>query len=403
MKTLQLNSSVGGGAAIACLRLHQALEKQGIDSSVLVLNKGKNEDDKVIPYFPEAYGGGLQMRFMRQIHILERKLNWRKVNKLEKGYESFSFASNVININAHPVAKTADILNLHWVNWWIDYTSFFKTDKPVVWTLHDMTPFSDGNPYEIGFPFKAYKKLLAQNKAIKQAALKNRNIHIVTLNKWMTEKSKNSSLFGNFEHSIIPNSINTSIFKPAEIERIELRQKYNIPAQAPVLLFIAGDVKNKRKGLDLLFEALKHYKKEQLYVVVVGKKMKNLPNIGKHKFMPLGPIYDKKALSEIYNLADFHVIPSREDNLPNTVMESITCSTPVIGFNIGGIPDMIQNDFNGLLCEELNGEELAKTIDFALQKTFNRKEIRQDAVKRFSPEVQAQAYLKLYGRLLENL
>jgi len=402
MKTLQLNSGIGGGAGIACLRLHKALEEEDVDSSVLVLNKGENEDKKVLSYFPDAYGGGLQMRLMRQIHILERKLNWRKVNKLEKGYESFSFASNVLNINAHPATQDADILNLHWVNWWLDYPSFFKTDKPVVWTLHDMTPFSDGNPYNVGFPFKSYKKLLAQNKKVKATALKNKKIHIVTLNSWMTEKSKNSSLFQNFEHTIIPNSIDISIFKPYEGDKLELRKKYNIPAQAPVLLFIAGDAKNKRKGLDLLFEALKHYKNESLYVLIVGKKMENLPNIGKHKFLPFGPIYNKNVLSEIYNLADFHLIPSREDNLPNTVMESITCSTPVIGFNIGGIPDMIQNDFNGLLCEELNGEQLAKTIDFAFQKSFNRTEIRQDAVKRFSPKVQAQAYLKLYKNLLQS-
>ncbi len=398
MKTLQINTRETGGAGIACLRLHDALLQKGTESSVLVLEKGEESKKGVIPYFPAAYGGGLRSKMMQQAYVLDRKLKWRQLNRLEKGYEAFSFADNPLNINAHPAVKNADVLNLHWVSWWMDYESFFKTEKPVVWTLHDMTPFSDGNPYELGFPFKSYEKLLQRNRRIKQQALRGKDIHIVTLNKWMYEKSSNSRLFGDFEHSIIPNSIDTEIFK--RYPEAGVRKSLNIPADAPFLLFVAGDLKNKRKGLDLLFDALKVYQKEKVYVVAVGGKMNDIPDLGKHVFIPTGSIYDKIKLAQIYSAADLYVIPSREDNLPNTVMESITCGTPTVGFDIGGISDMIENEFNGLLSEEVSAAALADTIETGFKTYFNRDNIRADAEERFSPTIQAEAYLELYKSLL---
>lgn len=112
----------------------------------------------------------------------------------------------------------------------------------------------------------------------------------------------------------------------------------------------------------------------------------------------LGQVAGREAMARVYSAADLFVTPAIEDNLPNTVLESLCCGTPVVAFNIGGMPDMITHTVNGLLCPELSDQALANTVSQALNTDFDRQRISQSARTQYSPDIQARDYIKLYKR-----
>jgi glycosyltransferase involved in cell wall biosynthesis len=105
-----------------------------------------------------------------------------------------------------------------------------------------------------------------------------------------------------------------------------------------------------------------------------------------------------------YSAADVYVIPSLMDNLPNTVLESLMCGTPVIGFPVGGITDMVEHGVNGLLSKDISVTSLLEILKQFLtgKKVFDRTSIRNNALKNYALKVQADKYLELYHEIVER-
>jgi glycosyltransferase involved in cell wall biosynthesis len=176
----------------------------------------------------------------------------------------------------------------------------------------------------------------------------------------------------------------------------------NIPEKNIVLLFVAEVVKFKRKGFNLLLEALKHLDHLPLTILVLGQEhqfeMENLD------IRFLGTIMDDNTLSKYYSLADAFIIPSREDNLPNVMLESFACGTPVIGFPVGGIKEHVIDFETGLLAENMSSESLALAIDNFCKnkKRFKGEVIREYAKEKYNEELIGSQYIKVYQKVLKK-
>ncbi|MBQ3582417.1 MAG: glycosyltransferase [Alistipes sp.] len=396
MKVLILSSSDCGGAGIAALRLHKALMSYGIDSSMLCFYKG-TDTNQVYQVKKK-----LSVKILEKLPIIYRNNKYRKDvhSLLLKGtFEICSFPEAIYDISNHPLIKQADIINLHWIGNHLNYKLFFRNvRKPIVWTLHDMNPFlgishyfgdRDSNPLFLGLEEKVR---MLKNEAISQ----HPNVSVVNLCQWMKEYSEKSETFANRTHTIIPNSIDTNIFRA--YDKKEARTGLNLPLDKPILLFVSQSVENRRKGFDLLQDTLKNLHRDCV-LLVVGEATAELKSIDNSLFV--GAINDERRMAMLYAAADAFILPSREDNLPNTMVESLCCGTPVISFSNGGMRDHIRTLENGVLVEQMNSDSLLEGINLFLDniQKFDRYGISEKAHAIFSPELQAKRYMDFFSSI----
>lgn len=417
MKIVHINTYDWGGAANSCIRLHKGLSNIGVDSNIFLLYKTRKNIEKsfafILPEIPSTRAG----KVLRNLEIFLGKLN--KISYLinrPQIFDIFTFPDSPYRITGHSLYKNADIINLHWTTRFLDYSSFFEeNNKTIIWTLHDMYPFTGGCHYSgdcNGFqydckncpqlkgtirPDYASEMLKVKIKAFEKN--KKLNLTIVSPSKWLLEQSRLSRLFRLFPHYHIPYSIEEQIY--CMKDKIHSKNLLNIPSEKKMILFVSADISNKRKGYSYLKKALSFLKqkKDDYIICIVGGKKKQRGNI-----YELGRINSEDLMGTVYSAADVFVIPSLEDNLPNTVLESLMCGTPVVGFPAGGIKDMVIHDVNGRLCEKIDSENLALEIEYVLnnENLFNRDHIAEEALKKYSLNVQGEKYFDLYKSLFHE-
>ncbi len=395
MKIAIVSSSDSGGAGIAALRLHKALMSNGVDSSMLCLYK-ETETPKVYEY---------KKPFLTKVvdhlpFIPYKQNNYKKYYaSLSKCYECFSFPEAIYDISKHPLIQEADIVNLHWVGSILDYKRFFKNvRKPIVWTLHDMNPFMgiahycgdrDANPQ--------FLSLEEQIRILKVKAIaQHPNVSVVNLCNWMKSYSSRSEAFANRKHAVIPNSIDITTFKV--YDKKEVRKGLGLPVDKPILLFVSQSVVSRRKGFDLLQNVLRL--NENCVLLVAGGACGSIKDFSNCRFV--GTMYEEQRMALLYAAADAFILPSREDNLPNTMVEALCCGTPVISFSNGGMRDHIRTFENGVLVEQMNADSLLEGINLFLgnMNQFDRYSISQDAHAAFSPDVQVMRYVDFFQSVL---
>lgn len=364
MKILLISTNYGGGAAICARRQHKALLAKGIDSSLLVLDKVSSPDEKNVYSIQEIISQKHGVLYFIFLKFLNRFFNKLPTIFNPKAY--INGPSSLFRIDKLEIFKTADIIHLHWVPKIISYKHLFSDKKKIFfWTQHDMNAFTGGNHYTTDFDYSPYKKMLHRNIEKKKKYLKGANLIVIPTSVWLGKLAKSSEVFKDFEVKVIPSCIDINIFKP--IDKKQARKKLNLLSEdKKYILFVAENPDDKRKGMDLLLNALDKLKnKSKICVLVIGKKMEE-KQVG-FEMKHLGFKSKSEDMINCYNAADFFVIPSVEDNLPNTVIESLACGTPVIGFNIGGIPDMVENNKSGLLSEINDEQAFIHNIEFFVE------------------------------------
>ncbi len=422
MKVLLVNTFDKGGAANSCKRLHLVLLSKNIESEVLLKSKQDNWMHSFnFVQFPKSLSKIKRLenkikRILKEFKVyspIEPKQEDQEFLKRRlRGLEMFSFPNSGIDITQSAPYKRAEIINLHWVANFLDYQSFFKKNtKPVVWTLHDMNPFSGGEHYEekylgidnFGFPVRRQVSeeeinVAKKNIEIKiQALSKVNNLTIVAPSEWLAEEARKSEVFKGKSIHCIPNGLDPKIYSPRDQEYS--RDILNIPRDKKVILFVADSISNNRKGFIYLKRAFQQLSEKNVVLCAVGQKNSELESF--NNILELGSVYDERLMSVVYSAADVFVIPSLTDNLPNTVLESIMCGTPVIGFPVGGIPEMIIDGENGLLTKDISVpslvETLSKFLDFPGR--FDRKRIRENAVEKYDQKIQAERYISLFKKI----
>ena len=416
MKILLVNThDIMGGAARAAYRLHKGLLKDQIESQYLVAFKHSDDQDIIAPETKLAKFMTLSRQSIDQTPLYL----YRKKKK-----ELFSPAWCPTKTHLTINRLNPDIVHLHWIaDGFMRIESLKKIRKPIVWTLHDMWAFTGGCHYDGecgGYQTQCGQcPQLKSNKTWdlsrwvhkrKQKAWCNLHFTLVTPSHWLKKCAKESSLFKNQRIEVIPHGIDTRIFKP--IDKALARQTLNLPQEKKMILFGAMDpIKDTRKGGRLLQSALQELSKtqlkEKLEIILFGSSdiKGNITelNLSVH---PLGYFHDDTSLALLYSAADLFIAPSIQDNLPNTVMESLSCGTPTVAFNIGGMPDMIEHKQNGYLAKPFETEDLANGIKWILENEQRYKELsqnaREKAEKEFSIELSAKRYINLYQKILEN-
>lgn len=425
MKIVHVSTSDHGGAGIAASRLHIALLERGIDSSFLTLHKFSKHIPQHVQFLP---GTGFVFpiifncwrkikRGLKHFHLYtppdERSRKYYLKNRLH-GFEHFSFPFAEVDLANHPLVKEADVVHLHWVSdGFLDYTKFFsKRTNNVVWTLHDMNPFTGGCHHSddcLFFKDKCQpcfqlKNTIDENYAAKMLQLKlesfqeikSTSIRIVTPSKWIGDLSSVSALFKKFIHHVIPNGFDPQKFQL--IPRDVARKKLNVEGDKKIIFINAHHIDNYRKGLSYLVKALNNLEKDKFILMVAGHTMRPelFPNL-----LHLGYLHSEEEMSIAYSAADVFVLPSLAENLPNTICESLFCGTPVVAFDTGGIKELL-NEANGLLIPLRDFNALSEGILAATSCSWNREAIREDAIARFGKNKVAADYLSVYHQLIET-
>jgi len=419
MKILHINTYDSGGSAIAAIRLHKELLSQGYDSNFLFLYQSFYSIPNSF-YYSDTKKKETNF-FIRQFKKLKKKIyskpteaskNRNKLLNKSSGYEMFSFGTTDFDITTQRLYKEADIIHLNWVSGFLDYSFFEKNAKPVVWTLHDMNPFTGGCHYSSScVKFKTEcrncpqllntinpdSSFIDQNYKIKM--LYGQQIVIVTPSEWLRKLAASSRLFNHLKTYHIANCIDFSVFKP--LDKIHCREILNIPIGDKVLLFVSDNYENKRKGFDLMIGALALLDNTGLTLVAIGGNNNKLQLL--NKVLYLGSVLDERLLPVAYSATDAFVLPSREDNLPNVMLESLACGTPVISFQVGGMTEVIKEGLNGILVKETTSTSLSYAIsDFFEGKfNFNSNKIRENAELMFKSSIQADKYLEVYKKTLK--
>lgn len=322
---------------------------------------------------------------------------WNK-NKIKADLFKFSLANTGVSISNHSLIQSADIIHIHWTQQGFlslkELKNLQRLGKPVIWTLHDMWAFTGGCHYSEGclkYKNECGKCPMLKDPKIKDLSSKvwNRkknayqNIHFITCSKWLAGVAKSSSLLFNSSISPIANPIDTEIFKP-------LSTTYNvknISTNKKLILFGAMNLQDERKGYRYFLESLLIIKSKypelskDIELLTFGKAKKGEENNLPFKINYCGFLSDPNEIAKVYGMASAFVLPSLEDNLPNTVMESMACGTPVIAFKAGGIPEMVLHEKNGYLSEYKSAQDLAEGINWVLENPERYKAITEEARK----------------------
>ncbi|QPH39935.1 glycosyltransferase [Pedobacter endophyticus] len=404
MKVLHITFSDTGGAGAAALRLHKGLLSVGVASKLLVMEK-RTDNEEVYAYPKKNKYLILFLRVLKKMRLpqtLEHK-NDNLYKGFKGNFEYFSFAkTSFVELPTHPLVQQADVINLHWIPNFVDYTSFFdQVKKPIVWTQHDMNAFQGGFHYKDdnfrNDHLHQYNNEQYQQKLLGLSRIKESQLVVVSPSKWMYNEAKSSEILGRFKHVHIPNGLDPQLFyfKDKQTSGPDFR----LDGNKIKVLFISETVKSIRKGFTHILDLLNDAEIAQKCQFIAVGSIKESDKVKGVKY--LGKVNSEAAISDIYNMADIYLLPSLEDNFPNVMLESLACGTPVVGFDIGGLKDLITNDVNGYLSESITVSglkaALLKCIDHI--GSFDKKAIANQIGTRYNTKIQAESYLNIYKTL----
>lgn len=422
MKILHINTSdVDGGAARAAYRLHRGLRELGHDSQMLV-NRKISDDSNVIQYYAPTRLSARYYRKRRRARISDaiKAYEGSRPTNIERLFNDDRTAHGHI-LNAD--IPDCDVVNLHWVSTFLDAPEtlpYIASKVPIVWTLHDMNTMTGGCHYDQGCgryveqcgecpqlgsanTDDLSREIFDRKKKVFDA-LGEKDLNIVTPSHWLSDCAQDSSILHKFPRHVFPNGLNTDVFSPRA--QAEARDVLGLEEDAKILLFVADWTSSPRKGFQYVPDAISILNDENITCVTVGP---GGASGGQSGWMPksLGSIKNDRFLSLVYSAADLLVCPSIQDNLPNTVLESISCGTPCVAFNIGGMPDMIEEGVTGWLANTMDSQSLAEAIRRGLDRVWPRNhknvhECSRIAHSRYNLQQQAENYINLYERMINE-
>ncbi len=412
MKILHLSTSdLDGGAARAAYRLHQGLQTINVPSKMLVRAKSSSEQTVIA-----------DRAILTKLGPPSNNLPLRLFPNRNSGMFSLQWFPDSLLKTVKPLAP--DIINLHWIcNGFVPIETLAKFHTPLLWTLHDMWPFTGGCHYtqecdRYQTSCGACPQLKSQKNwdlsrwvwQRKAKAWKKLNLTIISPSLWLAQSAKSSSLLKNVRVEVIPHGLNLEKYKP--IEQKIARNLLNLPQDKQLILFGAspGTTNNKRKGLHLLEPALKQLIQwgwqDKLELVIFGSSQPDSPLDLGFKTHYLGEFRDDMSLALIYSCADVMVVPSTQEAFGQTASEALACGTPVVAFAATGLKDIIDHQLNGYLADPFEIEDLARGIRWILEDSDRHQKLcdhsRQKAKQEFSLELQARRYLCVYQEILKT-
>ena len=413
MKVLQVNKfDIRYGAGRAAYRLHSRLRAAGLQSEYFVMRK--ESDDSSI-FKPETDCD----RLLAVMSSPLDSLPLRRYRHRGSGFWSVNWFRN--GFDKYIRQSGADIINLHWIGGgFLQIASLGSIPQPLVWTMHDSWAFTGG--CHVPGDCERYRDACGACPQLgsgmmhdlshagfrrKQKVWGRVAMTIVAPSTWLASRLRSSRLLADKRIEVIPNGIDTDVYRP--IEKKEARGLLSLPQDATLILSGAVSVYTDRnKGFHLAAEAVRHMTGKKLLpkaeLILFGASApRDVPDLGlRTRFM--GHLYDDISLALLYSAADVFIAPSLQENLPNTVMEAMSCGTPCVAFDIGGMPDLIVPGKTGYLARPFEAEDFAQGIAWIIcnreRHDMLSRESRAKILRGFSIEDISQRYIDLYREII---
>jgi glycosyltransferase involved in cell wall biosynthesis len=417
MKILHLNANSAGGAFTAANRLSASLVRMGVDSRHVVFS-GISGDGY------ELWANNPVRRSRAFYNHASEKLDFLRYEKDATVRFAFSHGLNGVDVTDWKAFADSDIIHLHWINKGFislkGLSDILQSGKPVVWTCHDMWPFTGGCYHNRGcYNFKTgcgncqyLKKPLADDLSArvfrrKQQIFSSEKLHFVTPSAWLAGQAALSPVANGKQVEVIYNGIDTALFQPADSGLA--RKHLGIPGDAKVIAFAAATLTNPKKGFaefQALVNLLHTSGVQKLHVLLIGENKNNIPLDFPVPHTFTGYLTKESDMVKCYQAATLYVTTSHEENLPTTIMESMACGTPVAAFSVGGIPEMVEDGKNGCLADLFDVHLLADKIASYLnseeaEKTQKRDQARLSAAEKYEQNIVAAQYKRIYEKILK--
>ena len=417
MRILIVNTSEkNGGAAVAANRLMEALNNNGEDAKMLV--RDKQTDDKRVVALRRSRLHWWRFLWERWCIFLHLHLSRQRLFELD-------IANTGTDITTLPEFKAADIIHLSWINQAMlslaDIKKIVNSGKPVVWTMHDIWPATAICHYARGckqFHTACHhcpllprgggnNDLSARVWRKKVAILQDKSILFVACSKWLEGQAKQSALLKNQIVTSIPNPIDTRIF--CKQDKKQARRAFGLPENKQLILFVSQRVTDERKGVNYFIEALQQLvtehpaMKQNTGVVILGGHSAEVAARLPIPAYALGYVSDAQKIASVYNSADLFVLPSLEDNLPNTIMEAMACGIPCVGYRVGGIPEEIDHLKNGYVAAYKDVNDLARGIYWVLNEAeydVLSTQAIEKVISCYSQKAVSLRYIEVYNQAL---
>lgn len=420
MRILHLTThAAGNGAAVAVSRLHRGLIRSGHDSTMIALHVPRSTTDPTIQAFLPSHSP-----FARVKRRLRRRLIERTLSPYARARDPYveAMSDDRAPYGSEVVRKLpeCDVITVHAMMGFIDYRGFFAEASeraPVVRVMHDMSFFTGGCHCDWGCgrftnqcgrcPQLSSKEEQDPSRQIwkrKRAAVSRLSpgrLHVVAPSRWLAGEARRSSLLRGIPVTVIPHGIDTGFYSPKD--RRFCREILDLPHDRSIILFVAEPLARRNKGFADLAAAISHLKhRSDLFLLSAGTGTSPVPIDIPHVHQ--GWVSDERLLQILYSAADILVAPAPQEAFGQTVLEAMACGTPVIGFDAGGIRDLVRHGENGLLVQTGNVSALAEAIDSLLGDPFRlermRTRARQIAVAEYDLTLQAKRYTHLYETIL---
>ena len=403
MKILHIvGGTASSGAYKGTFTLHKALLKLDVDSNIL-------NDSPPIKNNKKIYQNDFNIHFVNnnfyKIFINKVWINLEKILKsffLKSPRASFTLGIFGFDITKVDQYKDADIIHIHWLNQgFIKIRSLSKIDKPVVWTMRDMWPFTGGPHYTTDFKNfqESYISKLLQNLKMKNYPT---NTKFIAISNWLKTQAEKSKILKDENISTIYNNIDLDDFNVTS--KNSARKILNISTNKKIILYGANNPQNSRKGWDIFIETLKKLDKSKYFLLIFGNfwSQKILDNIGL-EYKCLGFIEDKIILNAAYSSSDLFVFSSIQDAFGKTWAEASACGIPVVCFKNTCASEIIDHKTTGYIVDELESDELKKGIDWISNELDSNALWNSNFRKRisiFDPQHIAKQYIELYKKIL---
>lgn len=399
-----------GGSARSASRVHAGLKRLGVSSRILVGWKSADAE------------ADIGLIGAHKLWALDRLVD-KVTERLSLQY--LCYPSSML-LPRRRWVREADVVQLY--NTHGNYFSHtvlprLSRQRPVVWRLSDMWPFTGHCAYAFDCErwktgcgrcptLTDYPALRHDRTAllwrIKQRVYQRSSLSIVAPSRWIAGLARQSPLLGHCPVSVIPNGLDTEVFRP--IPKATARQALHLDPEKQFVLFGAHFASDRRKGPGLLAQALERFAgmpgAADIELLVIGRETATLKLPDALPVRRLGAIHDDPLLAVIYSAADVFVLPTLADNLPNGIIESMACGTPVVSFDVGGVSEAVRHMDTGYLARAQDAKDLARGLRVVLEDAPRRKAMgrrcREVVEEEYGLERQARRFLGLYQELLKD-
>lgn len=400
-----------GGAGIAAARLVSGLRQANLNGFLVGLPVAHCDEEWIKTI---EYGKGIKERLWRRLRNLQ--LKWCS----GPGAEGFFHDRSPHGMSVLEVARTSQLVHLHWVCDFLDFPVFFQnlpSTIPLVWTLHDMAAFTGGCSYsnecdryqstcgqcpELGSDHlhdESFRSLRRRLDAFEEV---RERVHLIAPSQWLLDRAQQSRLFRDLPGSMIHNGLDLEIYHPGLREKG--RDRLEVSEERKMVLFCAADLSNPVKGMKYLIPALDAISSKMPEVCICclgdssGLEMDPA-------WKALGSVSSEAERAEIYAAADVLVVPSLAENSPNVICEAIASGVPVAGSEVGGVPELVVEGETGHLFPAKDAGAIERVLERMLSQSDKERVLWSERCRKFAQREfeigrVVKAHQAIYGELL---